>query len=290
MGFLDLFLSLQKLNEISYMKKLFCNACGLSQSVPHLIAGRLLGISRLPHIVARYRQMQEGYDCTYEEWQSLFTDDLRPFNGYHDTTAVTIPIAHKQFKQDFSEIGKGAIGLDLPTWFNIQSENKRIMLIFQDPLRSVKWYGECHDAVVSSPFGLQDKTHRENPRGGKMADELVKRLVTNGYGIYLTDARKFFVYDPRTSRAYSRNRMQVYADILRQELDLVQPSICILLGNEAEWAFVKTQLTVSYLKLPHLSGTARGAIVERYPHLREIGATAEHIAEAYAEEIIAYIK
>ena len=272
------------------MKELFCNACALSQPVPHLIADRLLGAEQLPLVTARYRQMQEGYDCTYEGWQSLFTDDLRPFRGYTDTTAVTIPIAHGQFKQEFADTGKGAIGLDLPTWFNIRPDNRRIMLIFQDPLRSAKWYGECRNAVVSSPFGLHDKTHRENPRGGKMAAELVKRLVAEEYGIYLTDARKYFVYDGKTSRAYSRNRMQVYADILRQEMKLVQPSICILIGNEAVRVFAEMNIDIPHLHLPHLSGTARGAIVRRYPQLKESGATAKYIAEAYAEEIMGTLK
>ena len=272
------------------MKELFCNACELSQTIPRLIADQLLGAEQLPLVTARYRQMQEGYDCTYEGWQSLFTDDLRPFRGYTGTTAVMIPIAHEQFKQDFAEMGKGAIGLDLPTWFNIRPDNRRIMLIFQDPLRSAKWYGECRNAVVSSPFGLHDKTHRESPRGGRMAAELVKRLVAEGYGVYLTDARKWFIHDRRTSRAYSRNRMQVYAEILRQEMKRVQPSICILIGNEAVRVFAEMNIDIPHLHLPHLSGTARGAIVRRYPQLKEIGATAEHIAEAYAKEIIAYME
>ena len=272
------------------MTSVFCNGCGLSQTVPRLIADRLLGEEQLPLITARYRQMQEGYDCTYEGWQSLFTDDLHPFRGYTDTTVVTIPIAHEQFKQDFAEMGKGAIGLDLPTWFNIRSDNRRIMLIFQDPLRSAQWYGECRNAVVSSPFGLHDKTHRENPRGGKMAAELVKRLVAAGYGVYLTDARKYFVYDGKISHAYSRNRMQVYADILRQEMGLLQPSVCLLIGNEAARVFAEMNIDIQHLHLPHLSGTARGAIVKRYPQLKEIGSTAEHIAEAYAEEIMEPLK
>ena len=272
------------------MKELFCNACELSQTVPHLIADRLLGAEQLPLITARYRQMQDGYDCTYNEWRGLFTRELHPFKWYDSTTAVTIPIVHEQFKQDFAEMGKGAIGLDLPTWFNIRPDNRRIMLIFQDPLRSAKWYGECRDAVVSSPFGLHDKEHRENLRGGKMAAELVKRLIAAGYGVYLTDARKWFVYDRRTSRTYSRNRLQVYADILSQEMDMLQPSVCLLIGNEAARVFAEMNIDIQHLNLPHLSGTARGAIVRRYPQLKEIGATAEHIAEAYAEEIIAYME
>ena len=268
------------------IKPKFCNECALSQAVPHLIADRLLGTEQLPLIAARYRQMQDGYDCTYNEWHGLFTSELHPFKWYDYTTAAAIPITHEQFKQDFVEMDKGAIGLDLPTWFNISPDNKRIMLIFQDPLRSTKWYGECRDAVVSSPFGLHDKEHRENPRGGRMAAELVERLTSEDYGLYMTDARKWFIHDRRTSRAYSRNRIQVYADILRQEMDLLQPTVCLLIGNEAARVFAEMNIDIPHLHLPHLSGTARGAIVRRYPQLKEIGATAEHIAEAYAEDII----
>lgn len=268
----------------------FCNGCSLAKTVPHLIADRLLGAEHLPLVVARYRQMQEGYDCTIEEWQRLFTDDLRPFKGYKDTSSVTIPIMHKQFKRDFAEIGMGAIGLDLPTWFNIQADNKRIILIFQDPLRSAKWYGACRDAVLSSPFGLHDKPHRENPRGGKMVAELVKRLVAEEYGVYLTDARKYFIHDRKTSLTYSRKQMKVYADILRQEIELVQPSVCLLIGNESARVLAEVKTDIPPLQLPHLSGTARGAIVRRFPQLKEIGATAEHIAVAYAEEIVKYME
>ena len=82
-----------------------------------------------------------------------FSDDLKPFNGYTDTTSVCIPILNPLFRKDFAD--KGAIGLDLPTWFNVQVDNVRIMLIAQDPLRDAKWYEECHDAIVSSPFGLR---------------------------------------------------------------------------------------------------------------------------------------
>ena len=44
------------------------------------------------------------------------------------------------------------------------------------------------------------------------------------------------------------------------------------------------------LALPHLSGTARGAIVRKFPRLEEVEATAENIAEKYAREIIRKIQ
>ena len=148
------------------MKDFFCNNCHLSSYIPQFIAEKLLGIDNLPLLDARYEQMRNCYDYSYPQWQSVFTEDLKPFDGYDDTTAVTMPIKHPVFKPDIEKLDKGAIGVDLPTWFNIQNSNPVIMLIAQDPLRNQESYGECRDAVLSSPFGLHDATHRGWKKGG----------------------------------------------------------------------------------------------------------------------------
>lgn len=272
------------------MKHIFCNPCSISEQIPRLIAEDVLGIENLSLLNARYEQMRKCYDFSYEQWQSEFTKDLKPFRGYTDTTAVTMPIKHQLFKQDFERIGKGSIGLDLPTWFNIQNNNTRIMLIAQDPLRS-KWYQDCSDAVLSSPFGLQDATHRDSPKGGKMVNELIHRLVFAGNGVYLTDARKYFIYDHKTSDKYADTRKQDYLSILKKEIEIVKPKLCVCLGNRAssimyDIATNNGELQISCIALPHLSGAARGAIVKRYPLLLERKATATNIAEQYANEII----
>lgn len=273
------------------MKNLFCNNCNLSEEIPQLIADELLGVENLSQLKGRYQQMKEGYDFSYEQWQSLFTEELKPFRGYTDTTGIMMPIKHPKFKTDFEQLGKGAIGVDLPTWFNMQSGNSRIMLIAQDPLRSNKWYGECKDAVLSSPFGLHDATHRDSPKGGKMVNELIHRLVSAGNAVYLTDARKYFIYDHKTSDKYADTRKQDYLSILKKEIEIVKPKLCVCLGNRArsimyDIATNNGELQISCIALPHLSGAARGAIVKRYPLLLERKATATNIAEQYANEII----
>lgn len=266
------------------MQSQFCNECGLSYEIPHLVAERLLGVECLHRIENRYEQMRKCYNCTCAEWQGVFTEDLKPFGGYDDTTSVTIPIGNSQLGADVKALHKGAIGVDLPTWFNVQ-DNKHIMIVAQDPLRSYKWYGECDDAVISSPFGLHSLEHRQNARGGKMMDLLVKRLVANGYGVYLTDANKFFIYDHKTTDEFSDAHIDKYAEIIRQEIEIVKPTVIVCLGRSAERMCKKMRLQ-NILALPHLSGTARGAIVRKFPRLEEIGATAENIAEEYAREIM----
>ena len=273
------------------MKKLFCNKCNLSEDIRQLIAKDVLGVENLPLLKERYQQMKEGYNFSYSEWQTLFSDNLKPFCGYTDTTAVMMSIKHSVFKTDFERIGKGAIGLDLPTWYNIQSSNPRIMLIAQDPLRSNKWYSECQDAILSSPFGLHDATHRAMARGGKMVYELINKLVSAGNGVYLTDARKYFIYDHKTSDKYANTRKTEYVDILKKEIEIVKPTLCVCLGNRAgsimyDVATENPELLISCITLPHLSGAARGAIVKRFPILKELGAGAQNVAEQYANEIM----
>ena len=270
------------------MQDQFCNECGLSYDVPHLVAEWLLGVEYLHRIESRYEQMRNGYDYPYTEWQKVFTEDLKPFNGYTDTTSVTIPIGSTQLGSDIKALHKGAIGVDLPTWFNIQG-NKHIMIVAQDPLRSSKWYGECFDAVISSPFGQQDLGHRQRANGGKMMSLLVEQIVSNGYGVYLTDANKFFIHDHKTTDMFSAAHMDMYAEIMRQEIEFVKPAVIVCLGKRAERICRKMGLP-NILALPHLSGTARGAIVRKFPRLERAGATAENIAEEYAEEIVKEIQ
>ena len=270
------------------MQDQFCNKCGLSYDVPHLVAKWLLGVEHLHRIENRYEQMRKCYNYTYAEWQDAFTKDLKPFGGYNDTTAVTIPIGNSKLSTDIKALCKGAIGVDLPTWFNIK-DNKRIMLIAQDPLRSSKWYGKCYDAVISSPFGQHDLGHRQRANGGKMISLLVERLVGSGYGIYLTDANKFFIYDHKTTDEFSDIHIDEYTEIMRQEIEIVKPYVIVCLGRSSERMCKKMGLP-NILVLPHLSGTARGAIVRKFPRLEGTGATVENIAEEYAEEIVKKIQ
>lgn len=270
--------------------EMFCNECSLRTEIPKLIANRVTGLTSLPLLLARYAQMRQGYNCSYKEWKGIFTPHLKPFNDYGDTTSVVMPIFDSKFRKDFDILGVGAIGLDLPTWFNIGQVNKRIMLIAQDPLRNNYLYGDCHDLIVSSPFGLHDAVHRAKGNGGKMMALLVQQIIEYGYGIYLTDANKYFVYDRKTSAAYSKTRLSDYAEILKQELDLVKPSVCVCLGNKSKCVLDKCYTDVNSIVLPHLSGTARGAIIKRFPILREIGSNPENIADLYVQEIVKTVK
>lgn len=83
--------------------------------------------------------------------------------------------------------------------------------------------------------------------------------------------------------------LKAYAEILKREIECVRPSVIVCLGRRAEKMCKKFGIQ-GILPLPHLSGTARGAMIKKFSRLREYGATAENIAEVYATEIIGNIK
>ena len=92
-----------------------------------------------------------------------------------------------------------------------------------------------------------------------------------------------------TTDEFSDAHIDEYAEIMRQEIEIVKPTVIVCLGRSAERMCKKMGLR-NILALPHLSGTARGAIVRKFPRLEEIGATAENIAEEYAREIVMKIQ
>lgn len=294
------------------MKNAFCNNCDLSNSIPELVANEILGVELMKLVQMRYNDMVVNYEKTTQEWQEYFNEDktkLKPFNRYSDTISVIIPITHPNFKDIKEPHGKngvqGAIGVDLPTWFNIGNDpnQQRVMFIAQDPLRGNEWYGGngsvsaedekkypnrvCTDAILSTPFGLHSKEWRSKGNGGGLFYRLVERLVNEGFGVYLTDCRKYFVYDHKTSDNYSKGKKEKYVNILRKEIELIKPTLIICVGKSARdlCADIKDEKIQSLFKgkLPHLSGLGRGAIKKSFEI--EGKATNEIVTEAYFKHI-----
>ena len=158
-----------------------------------MLANDILGKEQLEKIKLRYDDMYRNFfNYSKEEAGRLiksgreacvweFSKGVEPFTPkgwnryYEDTITVPIPITHPDFKDLTTRTEKrGAIGLDLPTWFNMKNNDKRIMLVAQDPLRGNTWYSDidkfpkgktgykedyiCIDALVASPFGLHGKS------------------------------------------------------------------------------------------------------------------------------------
>lgn len=125
-----------------------------------LLANDILGIGQLEKIKLRYYDMHRNFfNYSKDEAAKLeksgqksgqksgiweFSKGIEPFmpkgwnRHYEDTITVPIPITHPDFIDLTTRtVKRGAIGLDLPTWFNLKDNDRRIMIIAQDPLRGI---------------------------------------------------------------------------------------------------------------------------------------------------------
>lgn len=265
----------------------------IAYQIYEMLANDILGKEQLEKIKFRYDDMYRNFfNYSKEEAGKLiksgteacvweFSKGIEPFTPkgwnryYEDTITVPIPITHPDFKDLTTRTEKrGAIGLDLPTWFNIKNTDKRIMLVAQDPLRDNTWYSDvdnpdvpektgckenyiCIDALVASPFGLHGKSWRDKKNGGGRMALLVEKLIEHGNGVYLTDCRKYFVYDHKESAEYSKKKKNIYKAILQKEIGIVNPQRIVAVGNEAyDYCHELIGDDARLLHVPHISGLA----------------------------------
>ena len=284
-----------------------------------MLANDILGKEQLEKIKLRYDDMYRNFfNYSKDEAQKLglkdafwkFSTGVEPFTparwkrSYEDTITVPIPITHQDFKDLTTRTEKrGAIGLDLPTWFNLKNNDRRIMLVAQDPLRGNTWYSDvdkfpkgktgrkedyiCIDALVASPFGLHDKSWRDKKNGGGRMALLVEKLIEHGYGVYLTDCRKYFVYDHKESAEYSKEKKSIYKAILQKEIGIVNPQRIVAVGNEAyDYCHELIGDDARLLHVPHISGLAAKKQKNFFELDENKKTTIEELVERYAKYII----
>lgn len=287
-----------------------------------MLANDILGKEQLEKIKLRYDDMYRNFfNYSKEEAGKLiksgteacvweFSKGVEPFTPkgwnryYEDTITVPIPITHPDFKDLTTRTEKrGAIGLDLPTWFNMKNTDKRIMLVAQDPLRGNTWYSDvdkfpkgktgckenyiCIDALVASPFGLHGKSWRDKKNGGGRMALLVEKLIEHGNGVYLTDCRKYFVYDHKESAEYSKKKKNIYKAILQKEIGIVNPQRIVAVGNEAyDYCHELIGDDARLLHVPHISGLAAKKQKIFFELDENRKTTIEELVEKYVEYII----
>ena len=285
-----------------------------------MLANDILGKEQLEKIKLRYHDMSRNFSkYSKDEAKKLgkdavweFSSGVEPFTPvgweryYEDTILVPIPISHPNFIDlTMRKEKRGAIGLDLPTWFNLKDNDKRIMLVAQDPLRDNTWYSDieldpkikdktgrredyiCIDALVSSPFGLHGKSWRNKKNGGGRMALLVEKLIKHGYGVYLTDCRKYFVYDHKESYYYSSTKKNLYRSILEKEIKIIKPVRIVAMGNQA-YSYCHELIgdDARLLYVPHFSGAATWKAKDffKIPGTQKV--SIEELSEKYAEYII----
>ena len=178
------------------------------------------------------------------------------------------------------------------------------MLVAQDPLRDNTWYSDvdnpdvpektgckenyiCIDALVASPFGLHGKSWRDKKNGGGRMALLVEKLIEHGNGVYLTDCRKYFVYDHKESAEYSKKKKNIYKAILQKEIGIVNPQRIVAVGNEAyDYCHELIGDDARLLHVPHISGLAAKKQKIFFELDENKKTTIEELVERYAKYII----
>lgn len=125
-------------------------------------------------------------------------------------------------------------GHDLPVWLNDPAAPCRIMVLSQDPRRSV--VESLDDTIgISSPFGLHSRIWRSNLTKGFVHYamlELINENKENGISVYYTDIYKLRKVEP--AKTDTTNYFISYNDILCKEICLFQPTIIVTLGSDAK--------------------------------------------------------
>jgi hypothetical protein len=270
------------------------NTC---QFITSLLAMYLLGEDQKSKLKLRYADMQRNFDCfCFDEWDGdsvdnvwKFSSGVTPYKDFDDTANIPIPITNAAIKK----ISDSAVtSLDLPTWFNLSNCDKRVVILAQDPMPRSKWYDDCRDAVCSSPFGLHTKTWREKGNGGGRIWGLVKNLMQNNIGVYLTDIRKFYFRTADAERKYiapTNEINEIYRSLLSEELEIIKPTVIVTLGNQSASALtdlMNDEVEAQVINLPHFSGQAQGAIKEFFNVPQEHKFRIEEQIEYYSQFII----
>ncbi|PLX13381.1 MAG: hypothetical protein C0594_01255 [Marinilabiliales bacterium] len=134
-------------------------------------------------------------------------------------------------------------GIDLPIWFKGKGRNKNIMILAQDPLRSLKSVTNSNidpydHITLWTPFSYQViNKNRENTPREKHYWDIINHIGDMSRNIYVTDIRKiwFSGWENHTEINFDK----IYSEIFKNEVELFDPDYIICFGRDAEKAAVK---------------------------------------------------
>lgn len=273
----------------------FCDNNEIQTQIIDFLTTNLLGNELRSELECRYNDMRNNYDCINTEWS--FTTEHKRFEPLETSTSIAVPICLQHYSEMLKDCS--AIGVDLPTWYNMNSQQKKIMFIAQDPLRSKDYYGGkkgskyiCNDIILSSPFGTHDKIYRES-RFGKLYFSIFQELISQDYGVYLTDINKFYVGVKSTSFKSSQLKDD-FQKMLEKEIEIIKPDLIVTFGGlptrffsqGKSWSWFESFESKEFKILPmvHPSPAARGT-GELKILLKEMGAADQNLIDKYVELI-----
>jgi hypothetical protein len=142
---------------------------------------------------------------------------------------------------------------DVPSWIVTTDDKPTVMVIAQDALRSKKDKIDFKETplLINTPFSLQGSEEREIKTGTKASYPYLLSEIAEIGNVYITDIYKlFFEADDSTINTYKFNCKIVNVQILKEEIDLLQPDFILIMGGEAFniiqlFTIAKSKFTIS---------------------------------------------
>lgn len=171
------------------------------------------------------RKIGDMFSREFHHGVDGFIEEDRPYR----TSGEALPVIpeHAINPEFSSHLCSRTTGYDLPCLVSGNRQASRnIMLCAQDPLRGKS---DPFGVSVATFFGINNPRHRENNRHYGILWTLIKRLIEQDFNVWLTDARKLWFCPSSPMQSIQ----DLQSDILRKEIDIVDPDRIVALGNQS---------------------------------------------------------
>lgn len=158
------------------------------------------------------------------------------------------------FLGKFKDTGFQA-GVDLPILLSPKHKSKKtIFIVAEDPLRPLK--DKCDKIVFSTPFATHVDCFRKKKL--KVYWDITRRLLDNGYNVYITDLLKLWIKQKGVRKEKIANDLfDNFRQSLRKEIELFKPELIVTYGCAA-WKLLQEIENSGISKIPftHPTNTA----------------------------------
>lgn len=183
-----------------------------------------------------YQALRNDFD--YPEWPQEICADRRFFTSLDERFWPTYNQAN-------------VVACDLPSLLS-RGGQKTVMIVAQDALSNVP---SPEKVRIGTPYALHIKKCRHEVHNTRRYFQLLDALLQQGYQVYLTDFYKIYV----RGASVSRKDRQRFGEVLKQEIEMLNPNALITWGRKSTIAVEKLQIGRPHYSYPHPSGSARWA-------------------------------
>lgn len=220
-----------------------------------------------------------GLDIIYQSFESYFKEQYNL--NQKNQNQVDYQLSKFDLVNEFSfihDLNVRSIGIDFPLKLSKGKNRPVLMICAMDPLRAENQLKLPEENVTDwVPFSVIKNPSKENKYSEKQNLQFFYTLLKT-YDIYVTDIYKIFYREgiKISNKIKGYTDLPIHREILETEINLVNPTAILTLGNGARDAICqlykiypptwnneifKTNLEngCSLLMVPHISGAANGS-------------------------------